>query len=126
MLLIECSLVFRYTLLCYSRIPIYERATANICVYCVRIEWLPLLIHTVVLSTSVLRTWYVYLFFKPRFCLRRVLVMTYVGGLRSPPALHFRVRATRLLGEVRAAVGVDGATRRDATTSERAVRTDSS
>ena len=89
-------------------------------------EWLPLLLHTVVLSTSVLRTWYVYLFFKPRFCLRRVLLMTYVGGLRSPAALHFRVRATRLLGEVRAAVGVDGATRRDATTSERAVRADSS
>jgi len=65
-------------------------------------------------------------FFKPGFCLRRVLVMAYVGGLRIPAALHFRVRATRLLGEVRAAVGDDGVTRRDATTSERAVRTDSS
>ena len=51
--------------------------------------------------------------------------MTYAGGLRSPAALRFRVRATRLLGEVRAAVGDDGVTRRDTTTSERAVRTDS-
>ena len=65
-------------------------------------------------------------FFKPRFCLRRVLVMTYVGGLRSPAPVYFRARATRLLGEVRAAVGDDGVTRRDATTSEREVRTDSS
>ena len=65
-------------------------------------------------------------FFKPWFCLRRVLVMAYVGGLRSPAAVYFRARATRLLGEVRAAVAVDSATRRDATTSERMVRTDSS